>query len=176
MNIFALEIWDDEGKKCTFYTVRWEDASESETDKFFNKYDAIPELKTATQQMLSFVLDSLGDDHGAIDALFNRSENEVTGLPNTGKVKVKQVLFAYPNFPLRLYALRINNRSDIVVLFNGGIKSAWTNQESKDIHLKWVEACRFAKRIEEGLKDGEIIIDENKRRIVSANNDEDIFL
>jgi hypothetical protein len=80
-----LEIWDDEGKKCTFYTVRWEDAKESETDKFFNKYDAIPELKTATQQILSFVLDSLGDDYGAIDALFNRSENEVTGLPNTGK-------------------------------------------------------------------------------------------
>ena len=176
MNIFALEIWDDEGKKCTFYTVHWEDAKESETDKFFNKYDSIPELKTATQQMISFVLDSLGDDHGAIDALFNRPENEVTGLPNRGKVTVKQVMFAYPNFPLRLYALRINNRNDIVVLFNGGIKSAWTNQESKDIHLKWVEACQFAKRIEEALRDGEILIDEDKRRIVSANDDEKIFL
>jgi len=176
VNIFALEIWDDEGKKCTFYTVRWEDGKESETDKFFNKYDAIPELKTATQQMLSFVLDSLGDDHGAIDALFNRPENEVTGLPNTGKVTVKQVMFTYPNFPLRLYALRINNRNDIVVLFNGGVKSSWTNQESKDIHLKWVEACQFAKRIEEALRDGEIIIDEGKRKMRSANNGEEIFL
>lgn len=176
MNIFALEIWDDEGQKCTFYTVRWEDSDENETDRFFNKYDSIPELKTATQQLLSFVLDSVGDDHGAIDALFNRSENEVTGLPNTGKVTVKQILFAYPNFPLRLYALRINNRSDIVILFNGGIKSAWTNQESKDIHLKWVEACQFARRIEDALKDGEIIIDENKRKIISANGDDGIFL
>lgn len=176
MNIFALEVWDDEGKKCTFYTVRWEDAKENETDKFFNKYDAIPELKTATQQLLSFVLDSVGDDHGAIDALFNRPENEVTGLPNTGKVSVKQVLFAYPNFPLRLYALRINNRSDLVVLFNGGVKSAQTNQESKDIHLKWVEACRFAKRIEEALSEGEIIIDEDKRKIVGTDNEKEIFL
>jgi hypothetical protein len=176
VNIFALEVWDDESKKCTFYTVRREDAKENETDKFFNKYDAIPELKLATQQLLSFVLDSIGDDHGAIDALFNRPENEVTGLPNTGKVTIKQILFAYPNFPLRLYGLRINNRSDIVVLFNGGIKSAWTNQESKDIHLKWIEACQFAKRIEDALKDGEIIIDENKRKIVSNDNDEDIFL
>lgn len=176
MNIFALEVWDDEGKKCTFYTVRWEDAKENETDKFFNKYDAIPELKTATQQLLSFVLDSVGDDHGAIDALFNRPENELTGLPNTGKVSVKQVLFAYPNFPLRLYALRINNRSDLVVLFNGGVKSAQTNQESKDIHLKWVEACRFAKRIEEALSEGEIIIDEDKRKIVGTDNEKEIFL
>ena len=176
MNIFALEVWDDEGKKCTFYTVRWEDSNDNETDRFFNKYDAIPELKTATQQLLSFVLDSVGDDHGAIDALFNRPENRVTGLPNTGRVTLKQILFAYPNFPLRLYASRINNRSDIVILFNGGIKSAWTNQESKDIHLKWVEACQFAKRIEEALKDGEIVIDENKRKITAANGNSEIFL
>jgi hypothetical protein len=108
--------------------------------------------------------------------LFNRPENDVTGLPNTGRVTVKQILFAYPNFPLRLYALRINNRSDIVILFNGGIKSSWTNQESKDIHLKWVEACQFAKRIEDALKDGEITIDESKRKIISANGDGEIFL
>lgn len=176
MNTFALEVWDDEGKKCTFYTVRWEDSDKNETDRFFDKYDAIPDLKTATQQLLSFVLDSVGDDHGAIDALFNRPENAVTGLPNTGRVTVKQILFAYPNFPLRMYALRINNRSDIVILFNGGIKSAWTNQESKDIHLKWVEACQFAKRIEDALKDGEIIIDQNKRKIISADGSDEIFL
>jgi hypothetical protein len=176
VNIFALEVWDDEGRKCSFYTVRWEDSDKNETDRFFDKYDAIPELKIATQQLLSFVLDSVGDDHGAIDALFNRSENEVTGLPNTGRVTVKQIHFAYPNFPLRLYALRINNRNDVVILFNGGIKSAFTNQESKDIHLKWVEACQFAKRIEDTLKDGEIRIDENKRKFISANGDNEIFL
>jgi hypothetical protein len=63
-----------------------------------------------------------------------------------------------------------------VILFNGGIKSAFTNQESKDIHLKWVEACQFAKRIEDTLKDGEIRIDENKRKFISANGDNEIFL
>lgn len=176
MNIFTLEVWDDEGKKCTFYTVRKEDAPENETDRFFNKYDAIPDLKLATQQLVSFILDGVGDDHGAIDGLFNRPENEVIGLPNTGKVKVRQLLFSYPNFPLRLYALRINNREDIVVLFNGGIKSGWTNQESRDLHLKWIEACQFAKRIEEGLRDGEIIIDEENRRILSANQSDEIIL
>jgi hypothetical protein len=61
------------GKKCTFYSVRWDDAKENETDKFFSKYDAVPELKLFTQQLLSFVLDSIGDDYGAIDALFNRA-------------------------------------------------------------------------------------------------------
>ena len=38
MNAFALEIFNDEGNACTFYTVRWENAEISETDKFFVKF------------------------------------------------------------------------------------------------------------------------------------------
>jgi hypothetical protein len=125
---------------------------------------------------LSFILDSIGEDHGASDALFNRFENEVIGLPNKGRVNVSGVVFLYPNFPLRLYALRINNRNDLIVLFNGGVKSAQTNQASKELHLKWIEACQFAKRIEQALRDGEIMIDTRKRKILSHNGNEEIFL
>lgn len=176
MNTFALEIWDDEGSKCTFYSVRWDDAEENETDKFFNKYDGKAEFKQATQLLLSFVLDSIGEDHGAIDALFNRFENEVIGLPNKGKANVGEIVFLYPDFPLRLYALRINNRSDLVVLFNGGVKSARTNQGSRDLNLKWLEACRFAKRIEEALMEKEVIVDNKKRQLLAGNGDKEIIL
>ena len=37
VNIFALEIWDDEGDKCTFYTVKYDGADATETDNFFQK-------------------------------------------------------------------------------------------------------------------------------------------
>jgi len=125
---------------------------------------------------LSFVLDSIGEDHGAIDALFNRFENEVVGLPNKGKVAVGEIVFLYPDFPLRLYALKLNNRSDLVVLFNGGVKSAQTNQRSRDLNLKWIEACQFAKRIEEAFRNKEIIIDSKRRKILSPNSDDEILL
>ncbi len=176
MNTFALEIWDNECAKCIFYAVRWEDAKKNETDKFFEKYHGIGELKRPTEELLSFVLDSIGNDHGAIDLLFNRFENEVVGLPNKGSVNVGEIIFLYPNFPLRLYALRINNRKDIVVLFNGGVKSSPTNQLSRDLNLKWIEACQFARRIDEALRRGEIIIDDNKKILLSENGDEDIIL
>jgi len=176
VNNFTLSLWDNEASKCTFYTVQWEDALENETDKFFRKYDAIPGLKRSAQVLLSFVLDSIGEDYGAIDELFNRFENEVIGLPNKGKVNVGEIVFLYPDFPLRLYALRINDRPDLVVLFNGGIKSAATNQASKHLSLKWIEACRFAQRIEEALRDKEIIIDDPNRRLLSYNGKEDIYL
>jgi hypothetical protein len=176
VNTFVLELWDDEARKCTFYTVRWEDAAENETDKFFKKYYAVPELKQATQELLSFVLDSIGEDHGAIDLLFNRFENEVVGLPNKGKVTMGEVVFLFPEFPLRLYALRINNRTDLVVLFNGGVKSAQTNQASKALNLKWIEACQFAKRIEEALRNKEIVIDNGKRKILFHNGEDEMYL
>ncbi|SFW85875.1 hypothetical protein SAMN05661012_05807 [Chitinophaga sancti] len=112
-------------------------------------------------------MDSIGDDHGAIDLLFNRFENQVVGLPNQGKANLGEVTFFYPGFPLRLYALRVNNRSDLVVLFNGGVKSASTTQASKDLNLKWREACQFARRIEEALQDREISIDLKKQENTS---------
>lgn len=174
MNNFVLEIWDDEGQKCTFYTVRWVDSEESETDRFFNKFDRQPEYKPYVQQLLSFILDSIGDDHGAIDILFNRYENEVVGLPNKGKVQVGEIVFLYSHFPLRLYALRIKNRKDLVVLFNGGVKSAQTNQASSDgLNIKWREACRLAQRIEEALQNGEIMVDVSNRKIISSTDKND---
>jgi hypothetical protein len=151
MNNFVLEIWDDECRKCKFYSVRWTDSDISETDKFFKKYYAIPELKEPIQELLSFVLDSIGNDH------------------------VGEVTFLYPNFPLRLYALRIKERHDVVVLFNGGIKSGQTNQQSKGLHLKWLEACQFARRIDQAIRDKEIFLDK-KGWIRSENGDSEILL
>ncbi|MES2331297.1 MAG: hypothetical protein V4539_16965 [Bacteroidota bacterium] len=176
MNIFALEIWDDEGARCTFYTVRKGESTETETDKFFNRYYSIEQWKPAVQQLMSFVLDSIGEDHGAIEPLFNRHENEVTGLPNHGRVSLGEIVFLFPNFPLRLYALRVNNRKDIVVLFNGGLKTAQTNQGSRDLHLKWIEACGFARRIDEALRHKEIIIDHKRRELLTDTGDKEIIL
>jgi len=176
VNTFILEIWDDEAEKCSFYTVRKEDAKNNETDKFFTKYYAVPELATEIRQLMSFVLESIGNDHGAIDILFNRYENQVVGLPNKGKAVLGDVSFLFPDFPLRLYALRIKNRSDLVVLFNGGRKTAQTNRESKDLNLKWIEACQFAKRIDEALRNGEIIVDIKNRRLIVEDGSEEIIL
>ena len=113
---------------------------------------------------------------GAIDILFNRYENQVVGLPGKGKVVLGNASFLFPNFPLRLYALKIKDRSDLVVLFNGGMKTAKTNQESRDLNLKWIEACHFAKRIEEALRGKEILIDIGNKRIVAADGRDETVL
>lgn len=165
MDIFELEIWDDESEKATFYTVRWHDAAISETDKFFDKFAETEEQ--AVQELLSLILDTIGTDYGAVDEFFNRFEDRVTGLPPKGEVNIGEFKAHFQQFPLRLYALRINNREDLVVLFNGGIKSGRTNQESSDLNMKFLAANAFGKRIEQALREGTIIIDEKSRTLKS---------
>lgn len=173
VNIFALEIWDDEGAKCTFYTVKWDGAVANETDLFFEKYDAIPEYKEANQELLSFVLLSIGNEHGAIDELFNRDENQVKGLPVQGKKTIKSITYNFQDFPLRLYALKITN--NIVILFNGGIKDGPTNQTSS-LHLQWRAACEFAKRINQALMDRSVLVNEKQRKLTNYDGTDDIIL
>ncbi len=173
MNIFVLEIWDDEGWACTFYTVRNDDTQISETDSFFVKYHAMPQYTDATRELLSFVLDAIGEEHGAVEELFNRNENEVIGLPVQGRVTVKQIMFHYPGFPLRLYALKITD--GIVVLFNGGIKDGATNQKSS-LHMHWRAACEYAKRIIDAINNGTVIVNVAERTLENYDGSEEIIL
>lgn len=173
MNTFELKIWDDEAALCSFYTVLQAESLETETDKFFNKYETDIQFTEATQELLSFVLYSIGDDHGALDVLFNRFENDVTGLPIQGKIQLGELVYHYPNFPLRLYALKITE--NIVVLFNGGVKDSATNQTSS-LHLKWIEACQFAKRILAAINNDDILIDNKNRKLTDSYGEEEIIV
>ena len=157
----------------TFYTVQWDGESENETDKFFTKYENDPQYGETVQELLSFILYAIGEDHGAVDALFNRFENEVTGLPVKGKIRLGEFTYYYPQFSLRLYALKITD--EIVVLFSGGVKDGPTNQTSS-LNMKWVEACAFAKKIIAAQLDGSIIIDECNRTLTNHLGGEEIIL
>lgn len=175
MYTFALEIWDDESEKVTFYTVRQEGSPKNETDLFFEKYENDEKYEEAVQELLSFIYRSVGDKHGAVDALFNREENEVFGLPVQGKVIIGNFTFHYSNFPLRLYALKITE--NIVILFNGGIKDGESIQTSnKHLSFVWNDACRYAKKITKAINDKTIIIDRSKRELLLFDGTHEILL
>lgn len=173
MNIFEVKIWNNERKKCTFYTVLNDNEVVNETDKFLLKYENEPEFIEDLQALLSFIIYSIGDEHGANDELFNRHENEVTGLPSKGKISLGEFTYHYPNFSLRLYALKISD--EIVILFNGGTKDGPTNQTSS-LNIKWLDACNYARRILDAIKNKEIHIDTTNRRLVNYDGSSEIIL
>lgn len=158
MSSFAIEVWDDEAEKVTFYSVRWDEAEFSEMDKFLLRIGRIPEMKQPLQELVQLITEVIGNTHGALEAFFNRFENRVTALPPKGKVKISELELDYKGFPLRLYCLALSE--EVVILFNGGIKDSLTVQESKDvISAKFYEANEFAKRILNALTSDEIHVD-----------------
>ena len=167
---FALEVWDDEAEKVSFYTVRWENSDISETDKFFDKMNNIPEMRPHVQELAKLIAEVIGNTYGAHDSFFNRFENRATALPPRGHIKLSELELDYTGFPLRLYCLALSE--ELVILFNGGIKNARTPQESTDsISMKLYEANDFAKRIFTALNQGEIVIEGRIIRLYNGNSE-----
>ena len=172
MNNFALEIFDDEGQICTFYTVRWVEEEISETEKFYNRYKDNSRLIEYLQQLSKFIVNTIGNEYGAIEYFF-RHENNAMALPPKRQFEIDEVTINYRNFPLRLYCLRMNK--NLVILFNGARKTSQRAQEGETA-IYFHEANNFAKRIMEALRDGEIFIDEKNRKFISFNKEEMIII
>ena len=171
MNTFAVEIFDDTGAQCTFYTVRWEDSELGETDKFFRKFENNSKLAASLQELAKFLSVVIADEYGA-NANFFRFENEAHALPPFGKFQVGEIQISYSNFPLRLYCLRLTD--GLVILFNGDEKTAATAQKGKT-SMVFHEANLFAKRITEALYDT-LFIQMDNRTLLNENNQTDITI
>lgn len=170
---FALEIWNDETDKVTFYSVRFEDAQYSEMDNFILKMRENPEMTRPLQELLQLITEVIGNTYGAIDAFFNRTENRVFALPPKGNIRISEIELNYPSFPLRLYCLALSE--ELVILFNGGIKDAQeVQQTSGSLSTKFYEANEFARKIQSALSDG--IIKITGRKILDFRDSTEIFL
>lgn len=172
MNTFVLEIFDNEGSLCTFYTVRWDHLGLSETDKFFQKFSKEKQLQRPLQELAKFIEVVIGNEKGALDDFF-RFENQANALPPKGKHKVEEITIDYRDFPLRLYCLRISDY--LVVLFNGAEKTDWTAQGGKT-SMVFIEANQFAKRILNALQQGDIYIAGNHREFKNYDGSDELII
>lgn len=167
MSTFVLEKWYED-LKCTIYSVRQDvddEDSYTEADKFFEKYGKSEDsnIKEATQLLLQFLIHEICKVHGARIELFNRNESKAQALPyivDRGSSEIFELNYFYKNFPLRLYCFRISD--EIIVLFNGGIKSSNTAQTSPDISMKFYEAQGYASKIESAIIDKIITIEDSQ--------------
>lgn len=174
MNTFALEIFDDEGAVCTLYTVRiLEPESEySETDKFLLKYENDELYSDSLQELVMFIDKKIANDMGALRQFF-RFEKTAEALPPYGAHKIDELTINFVGFPLRLYCLRISD--SLLILFNGGEKTAETAQEGKT-SMVFHEANRYAEKILKALKSKEIIISSDGRSFESWDGNNEIVI
>lgn len=175
MYTFELKVWYDETSRCTFYTVQRDGSADSETDAFFMKYeDEEAEFHEESNELISLIIEKIGNTHGATNDFFNRHENRAQALPPKPGSRLPEIVALGTNFPLRLYCYRIS--PSLVVLFNGGIKDAPTAQESTDLSMKFYDAQQFTKKIEKALREGMIIVSDDGRKLTDYNGNEEIIL
>lgn len=178
MNIFALKIWYDEGERCTFYSVSKNPDQEDEwleADLFFETFTQPGHPhREAAFILFRLITETIGNRYGAIDIFFDRRANRVQELPPKPKAWVEEIRILGERFPLRLFCLRISEQ--IVILFGGGIKHARTIQECPDLYSKFLEAIRWAQRIEEAIREGMIIITDDNRHLQSFDGKMDSII
>ncbi len=173
--MFAVEKWYDEGGFCSFYTVRWDGNSDTETDRFFLKFETEDNpYNREANELLHLITHSIGNIYGATDDFFDRTKNKAQALPPKPKRWIPDIYEIGIHFPLRLYCLRVSE--SIVVLFNGGVKDQSTDQQSEDLRLKFYEAQQFASKITAALLDGTILIDTEKRELTDFQGNNQIIL
>ena len=78
------------------------------------------------------------------------------------EVKMSDRVVALPTVQskLRLYCLRLSDK--ILILGNGGVKNTKTYEESKELSGYVLTLQNFDRLIKEGVKDGTIMVSENK--------------
>jgi hypothetical protein len=148
----------------------------NETDKFLSKFRKKKGFQQSTRTLTAFILKEIGENYGARPEFFNRPEEGSFGLPPKGSVRIGHIRLEYNKFPLRLYAIRIAEREDLVLLFNGGAKESGTNLGSPELHHVMQEAKTFARKFTEALRDGAIEIDEKTRKLKSADGQNEIVI
>ena len=138
----------EEAKNCTLYTIQFLSDTDSEYEKFYNKFKDDLEYNPDLMRIVGF----LGKiaDFGALERFF-RPE---------GKMSDNVVALPTVQSKLRLYCLRLSDK--ILILGNGGVKNTKTYEESKVLSGYILTLQNFDKLIKEGIKDGTISVSENK--------------
>lgn len=163
MSNFTIEEWYKE-EKCTIYTVLYDGSELGLADLFFEKYlqDLDRDIRESGQMLLTFITNDIAKRYGALETFF-REEREAVALPGKRTdIVIKEIFFPFGAglFPLRLYCYRVNN--NILILFNGGIKTDFTAQGSPDLSVKFQESQIISKKIQEAINEGHILVSEDK--------------
>ena len=138
----------NETKHCTLYTIQFLSESDSEFEQFYNKFKDDVEFNPDLMRIVGFI--GKIADFGALERYF-RPE---------GKMSDRVVALPVVQSKLRLYCLRLSDK--ILILGNGGVKNTKTYEESRELSGYVLTLQNFDRLIKEGVKNGTIIVTENK--------------
>ena len=158
MNTFASieRLGEFSFKQVTYYSVRLEGKDNTEFEDFLERHEHNDDIRTELDELFWW-LEEIGTRIGARTDYF-RHERRAHALPPPSR-KLRMVQHKH----LRLYCMRISDH--VVILFNGGVKTAATAQECPDVKPHFERANRLAQAIDEAIKRNDITLSANGDRL-----------
>lgn len=157
MNTFVIEKLDElVTSKVTWYSVRFVDKEITEFESFVLKHAQDIRIKDEWADLMLWITERLGRRSGAQKRFF-RHEGKADALPPSA-----QYLDIDYERNIRLYCLRISDH--VVVLFNGGIKTAQKAQDCPTVKPHFNNAQRLAAAITKAMsgRDREITLSKDE--------------
>jgi len=133
-------------KNCTMYTIQFMAETESEFERFYNKFKGELEYNEDFERLLN-ILGRIAD-FGALERYF-RPE---------GKMRDRVVALPVIKSKLRLYCLRLSDK--ILILGNGGIKTTRTYENDNKLMGYVLTLQKFDQLLKEGVDNGTIVVTE----------------
>ncbi len=133
--------------KVAYYSVRFEDKGRTEFEDFLERHEQREDIREELDQLFWW-LEELGTTIGARADYF-RHERQAHALPPPSR-KLRLVQHEH----LRLYCMRLSDH--VVILFNGGLKTAETAQQCPNVKPHFELANRLAEAIDQAIRNREI--------------------
>ncbi len=141
-------------RKVTYYTIKLEHESYSETEKFISRFEFHPQYQNDFENILALLV-ILGNVKGAKIRFF-RDESAAHALPPEIKEALREGWVQFIDAGLRLFCLRLSD--EVVILLNGGIKSSQKTNDSPDLIYKFRFAQQISKSIDAKIRNRELQI------------------
>lgn len=133
-------------ERCTLYSIQFSGKSESEYERFYNKFIEDAKLNVDLLRIVQ-VVDKIAEQ-GALERYFRYE----------GKMKDSVVALPVLKSKLRLYCLRLSDK--ILILGNGGIKNSRSYEEDDSLRGYVLTLQKFEELLREGERDGSVTITE----------------
>ncbi|MCQ2219461.1 MAG: hypothetical protein MJZ33_13435 [Paludibacteraceae bacterium] len=136
----------NESDNCTIYTLQFQSESETEFERFYNKFKDDAEYNPDLMRIVAFI--NKIAQNGAFERFF-RPE---------GRIADHVVALPVLTSKLRLYCLRLSDK--ILILGNGGVKNSRTYNEDDTLRGYVITLQNFERLLKEGQQDGLVTITE----------------
>ena len=154
MNIFAHIVKLDRFtfRKVKYYSIRLEGSQFTEFEDFLERMESEPVVELDVINLFTW-LEIIGEKEGAKEKYFRHEGfiSDAKALPPGAPIMKAHQLMVQD---VRLYCHRLNE--NVVILFNGGIKTKTRAQDCPNVSIYFNQANRMAKQINDFFKEKEI--------------------